>query len=386
MAGPSLKRLRSAGGRPYARKCAARPCRANPNWFKRRAVIAKSKKNGNGDDELEKPKRGARGLWNGAISFSLIHIPVSLHTAARAHQLDLNLLDKRDFAPVGYQRYNKSTGKVVEWNDVVKGYEYEKGEYVVLTDEDFRRANVEASRTIDIQTFVDRDAIAPYYFDTPYFLVPDKNGERVYSLLREALEQSKKLAVATFVLRSRQHVAALMPVDKIIVLNTLRYQEEIQPHPDVAAAVAKKAECSRRPRAHDGAQARRGDEREVEAGSLLGHLSRRSHEAHRAEGEGRPDPHADRAGGRRAESAPTGGGKVVDLMSLLEKSLAQKGGGSARRLPREPRKRKHSAARRRTANSRRRAPRLIHGRRGTSQQGQHAPQAIRRQARLQENR
>ena len=161
---------------------------------------------------------------------------------------------------MGYQRYNKSTGKVVEWNDVVKGYEHEKGEYVVLTDEDFRRANVEASRTIDIQTFVDRDAIAPYYFDTPYFLVPDKNGERVYSLLREALEQSKKLAVATFVLRSRQHVAALMPVDKIIVLNTLRYQAEIQPHPDVAAAVAKKANAAGGRELHDGAQARRGDE------------------------------------------------------------------------------------------------------------------------------
>ncbi len=169
---------------------------------------------------------------------------MSLHTASRAHELDLHLLDKRDFAPVGYQRYNKSTGKVVEWNDVVKGYEHEKGEYVVLTDEDFRRANVEASRTIDIQTFVDSDAIAPYYFDTPYFLVPDKNGERVYALLREALEQSKKLALATFVLRSRQHVAALMPVQKIIVLNTLRYQEEIQPHPDVAAAVAKKANAT----------------------------------------------------------------------------------------------------------------------------------------------
>ena len=169
---------------------------------------------------------------------------MSLHTAARSSTIDLNLLDKRDFAPVGYQRYNKSTGKVVNWNDVVKGYEYEKGEYVVLTDEDFRRANVEASRTIDIQTFVARDAIAPYYFDTPYFLVPDKGGERVYALLREALEQSTKLAVATFVLRSRQHVAALMPVDKTIVLNTLRYEEEIQPHPDVAAAVAKKTNGS----------------------------------------------------------------------------------------------------------------------------------------------
>src|SRR3954464_12012164 len=187
--------------------------------------MAKRKKsNGDAQDgEAASGRRGSRGLWNGAISFSLIHIPVSLHTAARAHEIDLNLLDKRDFAPVGYQRYNKSTGKVVDWNEGVKGSEYEKGEYVVLTDEDFRRANVEASRAIDIQAFVDRDAIAPYYFDTPYFLVPDKNGERVYALLREALEQSKKLAVATFVLRSRQHVAALMPVEKIIVLNMLRY-------------------------------------------------------------------------------------------------------------------------------------------------------------------
>ena len=161
---------------------------------------------------------------------------MSLHTAARADEIDLDLLDKRDFAPVGYQRYNKATGKVVDWNNVVKGYQYEKGEYVVLTDEDFRRANVEASRTIDISTFVDRDAIAPYYFETPYYLVPDKNGERVYSLLREALEQSKKLAVATFVLRSRQHVAALMPVDEVIVLNTLRFHDEIQAHPEIAAA------------------------------------------------------------------------------------------------------------------------------------------------------
>src|SRR5688572_26975661 len=238
---------RGGSGAPiWTRNCIARPCRGSPRWCRRRAVIAKSRKrgNGNGAEDSQSDRkargRGARGLWNGAISFSLIHIPVSLHTAAKAHELDLDLLDKRDFAPVGYQRYNKSTGKVVDWNDVVKGYEYEKGEYVVLTDEDFRRANVEASRTIDIAAFVDRDAIAPYYFESPYYLVPDKNGERVYTLLREALEQSKKLAVATFVLRSRQHVAALMPVDKIIVLNTLRYSEEIQPHPEVVAAVAKK--------------------------------------------------------------------------------------------------------------------------------------------------
>ncbi len=275
---------------------------------------------------------------------------MSLHTAARAHELDLNLLDKRDFAPVGYQRYNKSTGKVVDWNNVVKGYEYEKGEYVVLTDEDFRRANVEASRTIDIQTFVDRDAIAPYYFDTPYFLMPDKNGERVYSLLRETLEQSKKLAVATFVLRSRQHVAALMPVGKIIVLNTLRYQEEIQPHPDVAAAAARKAnaaggrelqmalklveEMSEKWKPEAFTDTYRDDlmkriEQKVKAGQT----------------------HALTEPEKGVEERATGGGKVVDLMSLLQRSLEQKGGSSGASTVRAT-KRKHVAARRRTTNTR----------------------------------
>jgi DNA end-binding protein Ku len=291
-------------------------------------------------------------LWNGAISFSLIHIPVSLHTASRAHNVDLNLLDKRDFAPVGYQRYNKSTGKVVNWNDVVKGYEYEKGEYVVLTDEDFRRANVEASRTIDIQAFVARDAISPYYFDTPYFLVPDKNGERVYALLREALEQSQKLAVATFVLRSRQHVAALMPVDKIIVLNTLRYQEEIQPHPDVAAAVAKQ------PKGASG--------RELEmALKLVEEMSEpwkpeaftdtyRDDLMKRIEQKVKSgQTHTLTEPEEETTGRATGGGKVVDLMSLLQRSLDQKGGArSGDSAAARATKRKHSAARRRTTNAR----------------------------------
>ena len=278
---------------------------------------------------------------------------MSLHTASRSSTVELDLLDKRDFAPVGYQRYNKSTGKVVEWNDVVKGYEYEKGEYVVLTDEDFRRANVEASRTIDIQTFVPRDAIAPYYFDTPYFLVPEKNGERVYSLLREALEQSQKLAVATFVLRSRQHVAALMPVDKIIVLNTLRYHEEIQPHPDVVAATAKKA---------NGASGRELDmalklvdemtekwQPEAFTDTYRDDLMKRIEQKVKAgQTHTLTEPEAE------ATERATGGGKVVDLMSLLQRSLDQKGGarttdaGAAARAS----KRKHSAARRRTTNAR----------------------------------
>ena len=234
----------------------------------------------------------------------------------------------------------------------MKGFEYEKGEYVVLTDEDFRRANVEASRTIDIQTFVSRDAIAPYYFDTPYFLVPDKNGERVYALLRETLEQSQKLAVATFVLRSRQHVAALMSVDKIIVLNTLRFQEEIQPHPDVAAAVAKKAtagsgkelqmalklveEMSEPWKPQAFTDTYRDDlmkriEQKVKAGQ--------THALTEPESEA-------------TETRPTGG-KVVDLMALLQRSLDQKGRGAGDSTTAvRASKRKHSAARRRTTASR----------------------------------
>jgi DNA end-binding protein Ku len=274
---------------------------------------------------------------------------VSLHTAARSSTLSLDMLDKRDFAPIGYQRYNKSTGKVVDWNDVVKGYEYEKGEYVVLTDEDFRRANVEASRTIDIQTFVDRDSISPYYFDTPYFLVPDKGGERVYALLREALEQSKKLAVATFVLRSRQHVAALMPVGNVIVLNTLRYQEEIQKMPEIAAAKKSNTASGReldmalklidemtekwRPEQftntyHDDLMKR--IEQKIK--------SRQTHTLTQPEGE---------------ETGPrAAGGKVVDLMSLLQRSLEQRGQGAANDGATRATKRKHSAVRRRSTHAR----------------------------------
>ncbi len=306
--------------------------------------------NGHGNGS-ERAKRTSRGLWSGAISFSLIHIPVSLHTASRATQLDLNLLDKHDFAPVGYQRYNKATGKVVQWNDVVKGYEYEKGEYVVLTDEDFRRANVEASRTIDIQAFVDREAIAPYYYDTPYYVAPEKNGEKVYALLREALTQSKKLAVATFVLRSRQYVAALLPDQEVLMLNTLRYEAEIQEHPQIASDAAKKAVSQ--------------NSRELQmALKLIDEMTEKwdpqaFHDTYREDLMKRIDEKV-KSGQTHALTQPegevveraTGGGKVVDLMSLLQRSLEQKKGGDGDTSTKRGSKRKHSAARRRSATTR----------------------------------
>jgi DNA end-binding protein Ku len=219
---------------------------------------------------------------------------------------------------------------------------------VVLTDEDFRRANVEASRTIDIQTFVDSDAIAPYYFDSPYYLVPDKGGERVYSLLREALEQSKKLAVATFVLRSKQHVAALMPVDDIIVLDTLRYQEEIQPHPEVAAAAAKKTggrELEMALKLIDDMTEKWQPEayRNTYREDLMKRIEQKV-KAGQTHTLTEPEPEV-------TEQRAATGGKVVDLMSLLERSLEQRGRGGADTTARAS-KRKHSAARRRTANTR----------------------------------
>jgi DNA end-binding protein Ku len=174
-----------------------------------------------------------RAIWTGAISFGLVYIPVQMHSASHTSSLDLDLLDKNDFAPVGYQRINKRTGKVVEWNDIVKGYQYEKGKYVALSDEDFRQANVKATQTVDIQQFVEQASIPPEYFETPYFLSPGKGGAKVYALLRDALKKSKRAAVATFVMRGRQHLAMLHPLDNALMLNTLRFEEEIRSASDL---------------------------------------------------------------------------------------------------------------------------------------------------------
>lgn len=169
-----------------------------------------------------------RVLWKGAISFGLVHIPVGLYSAEKRNNFDLTMLDRRDMKPVGFKRYNKETGADVPWEQIVKGYEYEKERYVVLTDEDFRRANVEATQTIDILRFVEGKEIAPMYFESPYYLAPDRRGEKGYALLRETLKQTHKVGIANVVIRTRQYVAALIPVDEVILLNTLRYADEVR--------------------------------------------------------------------------------------------------------------------------------------------------------------
>ena len=188
----------------------------------------------------------ARSMWKGAISFGLVHIPVEMYPAVSSNALDLTMLDRRDFSPIGFKRYNKTTQKEVSWDDIVKGYEYESGEYVVLSDEDLRRANPEATATIDILAFVDAGDVPLLYYDHPYYLAPGKGGDKVYALLRETLKKVGKIGIAHVVIRVKQHLAALVCEGDTIVLNTLRYPDEIRDSGElkIPSAKAKSAAIS----------------------------------------------------------------------------------------------------------------------------------------------
>jgi DNA end-binding protein Ku len=169
-----------------------------------------------------------RAIWKGAINFGLVSIPVALYSAETSSSIDFDLLDKRDFSRVRYRRVNEKTGREVPWDEIVKGYEYEKGEYVALTDEDFVKANVEASQSIDILDFVDGAEISPVYFDKPYYLVPLKAGRRAYALLREVMSRTGKVGIARVVIRTRQHLAALLGSGDVLILNLLRFAHELR--------------------------------------------------------------------------------------------------------------------------------------------------------------
>ena len=173
-------------------------------------------------------KSSSRPIWTGSIDFGLVNIPVRLHSAEISSRLDFDLLDKRDFARVRYRRVNEKTGKEVDWNQIVRGYQYHKGKYVALSDQDFARAKVEASQSIGIIDFVDAAVISPPYYDTPYYLEPAKNGRRAYALLREVMNKTGKVGVANIVLRTRQHLAAVIAQGPLLVLNTLRYPHELR--------------------------------------------------------------------------------------------------------------------------------------------------------------
>ncbi|MEX3899193.1 Ku protein [Paraburkholderia sp. BR10954] len=170
----------------------------------------------------------AHMIWKGAISFGLVHVPVQLYPATQSEKVGFNLLDKRTIDPIGYKQINKRTGKDVTRENIVRGFEYERDHYVVLSDDEIRSANPESTQTVDILAFVDAADISFLYLDTPYYLTPDRKGEKVYALLREAMTASGKIGVASVVLHNKQHLAALIPLGPMLALNTLRWADEVR--------------------------------------------------------------------------------------------------------------------------------------------------------------
>ena len=168
-----------------------------------------------------------RALWKGSISFGLVNIPIELHTAVRDHRPKFRMLHAKDKSPVRFERVCIRDGHPVAWEDLVKGYEFQKGHFVVVTKEDFQAAAVEKTRTIDIVDFVKSDEIDDRFFETPYYLLPAKGGERAYALLREAIRQSGRVGVAKFILRDAQHLAAVEAIDNALVLTIMRFADEL---------------------------------------------------------------------------------------------------------------------------------------------------------------
>jgi DNA end-binding protein Ku len=168
-----------------------------------------------------------RAIWSGALSFGLVNIPVEVHTAVRENRPHFRMLHAKDRSPVNFERVCQKEGKPVAWGDLVRGYEYEKGHFVVLTREDFAAAALEKTRRIDILDFVDATAVDDRFFDKPYYLVPGRGGDLAYSLLREAIRESHRIGIAKFILRDVQHLAAVEVVGDALVLSTLRFADEL---------------------------------------------------------------------------------------------------------------------------------------------------------------
>lgn len=283
-----------------------------------------------------------RELWKGAIQFGLVHIPVSLHPAEQRDELSFTMLDRRDLQPVGYKRYNKTTGDEVAYEDIVKGYAWEDGAYIVLEKEDFARANVEATQTVDIVGFIGREQLSPFFFEAPYYLAPGKHGDKGYALLRETLLRTGKVGIANVVIRTRAHVAALYPVDNMLVLNTLRYATELRDPGELKVPGDLEA-AKVTPRELDMAERLVEDMemawdptqfRDTYRDDLLKMIE------DKAKGRERPAPRASKP--READ--------VIDFAALLEKSLTGrgKGGGAGKRAAND----EEAAPRRKAATSR----------------------------------
>src|SRR5467141_189993 len=258
----------------------------------------------------------ARAIWKGSISFGLVNIPIALYPATKGEELKFRLLRKTDLSPVNYKRVAEADGKEVPWDQIVKGYEYEKGKYIVLKDEDFERVDLEATQTVDIQDFVEVDEIDPMFFYKPYYLEPQKGGDKAYALLRDALKDSKKVGIAKVVIKTRQYLAGVKPEDGALVLELMHFADELADTGKLH--LPKKVEVGKR-------------EMNM-ARSLIDSMSakwnpEKYHDDYR-EALMEVIEEKVEAGGKEIEEKPRKASKptkVIDLVSVLQKSLEESG-------------------------------------------------------------
>lgn len=267
----------------------------------------------------------ARAIWKGSITFGLVNIPVGLYSAEQREEVSFHLLDKRNMARVRYKRVNEESGKEVPWDETVRGYEYESGQYVILTDEDFRRASPEKTQTVDIVDFVDLDEIDPRFFDKPYYLGPDKRGAKSYALLRETLRRTRKVGIAKVVIRSKEYLAAVTVHEDVIVLNILRYGHELRAWDELDLPSGKEGVSEREldmaERLVEGMVTSWDPEsyKDTYVSDLKAMIQRRVESGQTQAG----------AEPAEEEEKPAARGQVVDLMALLKRSLDEGGGKKA---------------------------------------------------------
>lgn len=263
-----------------------------------------------------------RSIWKGAISFGLVNIPVSLYSAEESNDLKFNLIDKRDESKIKYQRINEKTGEEVSYDNIVKAYEFDDGDYVIMTDEDFEKADVEATKTVDIETFIKRDELNFMYLEKPYFIAPTKGGEKPYVLLREAMEKTEKIGIARVVIRTKAYLAAIYSSDNILVLNLIRFHDELRSSEELkipATVKLSKKEMDLAESLIDGMTAtwKPEDYEDEYKDAVMKRIEAKSKKKGKIE-------EAEEVEEKEAES-----GKVVDIMDLLKKSVeAKKSAGS----------------------------------------------------------
>lgn len=271
----------------------------------------------------------ARVIWKGAISFGLVHIPVALNSASRSSGTDFDWLDERSLEPVGYKRVNKITGKEVPKEHIVKGVELEKGRYVVISEEEIRAARPEATQTIDILGFIDIEEIPVPFYDSPYYLTPEKRGEKVYVLLRDTLKKTGKAAVCQLVMHSRQHLAMLREEGEAILLMTLRWPADVREVDELGLALDKvKLDKREAEMAERLVKDMTGQWQPAEYEDTFSEEIHRLVEQKAAKGQLAQVPEAEAKGGEGAD--------IIDLTELLKRSL--KGDGKKRTAASAPAK------------------------------------------------